>query len=286
MKARLPVAVVLLLAALAAPSTASAAGGPAAPIKDVCIDANEAAQPLVKAGKLIDARQKLLVCIAASCPGPIREDCTQRLADVQAKIPTIVFVVTDDANHDLSAVRVTIDGRPLVERLDGTAVAVDPGEHRFMFEAAGLAPEARTLVVHEGDRDRREQVVLVPAATPAPPPAASGSGQRIAGLALAGAGVAGLIVGGVFGVLTKTTYDHALSTDCPNSDPKACSGTFAKDWTTVQTQSLVSTVGFAAGAALLTAGAVLYFTAPRDHGLAVTASMAPGGARFEARYEW
>jgi hypothetical protein len=191
----------------------------------------------------------------------------------------------------------TIDGRPFVERLDGTAVAVDPGEHQFMFEAAGLAPERRTFVLHEGDKDRHERVVLGAegsaatgetkdaAAPEAPPAAAGGSGQRIAGLVLAGAGAAGVIVGSVFGVLTKTTYDHALSAEC-NGNPNACSASGISDGSTAHMQAVVSTVGFVAGAALLAGGAYLYFTAPRDRGLAVGASMAPAGAGLEARYEW
>jgi hypothetical protein len=279
-------ALTLLLAApvLAAPSSASATGAGAPPTKDECIDANEAAQPLVKAGKLIDARQELLVCVAASCPGPIRQDCTQRLADVQAKTPTIVFVVTDDAGHDVSAVSVTIDGRPFVERLDGTAVAVDPGEHRFVFEAAGLAPQRQTFVLHEGDKDRREAIVLGAAAA-APAAAGDGSAQRVAGLVLGGTGIAGLVLGGVFGVLTKTTYDHALSTEC-NGNPNGCGPSGVSDGSAAHTQSVVSTVGFVAGAALLAGGALLYFTAPRDRGVTVTASMAPGAAGLEAKYEW
>jgi hypothetical protein len=303
MEARVSVAVALLLAA---PVTASpsAAAGAAPPTKDQCIDANEAAQPLVRAGQLIAAREKLLVCVEASCPGPVRDDCSQRLADVQANTPTIVFVVKDDSDQDLSAVRVTIDGRPFLDRLDGTAVAVDPGEHQFTFEAAGLNPQRRTFVLHEGDKDRRERVVLAredvppPSAEPvvaaqpqhdtepeAAPVATDGSAQRMAGLALGGAGMAGLLVGGVFGVLTKTTYDHALTVEC-NGNPNACSAGGIADGSMAHTQAVISTVGFVAGAALLAGGAYLYFTAPHDAGLAVRASMAPGGVGLEARCAW
>jgi hypothetical protein len=311
MEARVSVAVALLLAApvLAVPAGASAAGGPAAPTKNDCIDANESAQRLAQSGKLVDARQNLLVCISASCPGPIRDDCTQKLSEIQNKTPTVVFEVSDDAGHDLSAVRVTMDGHPFVEKLDGTAVAVDPGEHKFTFEGAGMAAEHRTLVIHEAEKDRRERVVLVHSSTalaaapaagapsadsaqpehaPAPeaPPALSdGSGQRTAGLALGGAGVAGLIVGAVFGVLAKTTYDSTLGSDC-GGRVSACSPNGVSNGSTAHTEALVSTVGFVAGAALLAGGAYFYFTAPRAQSLAVSASMAPGGAGLQVRYAW
>jgi hypothetical protein len=112
-----------------------------------------------------------------------------------------------------------------------------------------------------------------------------GSGQRTLGLALGGAGAAGLIVGGVFGVLAKTTYDHAVS-ECMGGRASACSPGGVSDGSSAQTQALVSTVAVVAGAALLAGGAYFYFTAPRGHGLAVGASTAPGGARLEARYAW
>ena len=306
MEARVSLARVVLLALplMAASSTASAAGGPAAPTKNECIDANESAQRLVQTGKLVDARRDLLVCVSASCPGPIRDDCTQKLAEVQARTPTIVFEVIDDADHDMSAVRVTIDGHPLVDRLDGSAVAVDLGEHQFVFEAAGMAPEKRTLVLHEAEKDRRERVILVragaaaaatappadaaqpdnAAAPEAPAPASDGSTQRIVGLALGGVGAAGVIAGGVLGVLAKTTYDGALRSEC-SGKVSACNPQGISDGSTAHTEALVSTVGFIAGAALLAGGAYLYFTAPRDKGLAVGASTTPGvrPARGEVR---
>ena len=147
------------------------------PTKDECIDANEAAQSLGQTGKLIAEKQKLLVCVASSCPGPIRQDCGQRLADVEAKMPTLVLEAQDDGQHDLAAVRVTMDGRPLFDRLDGKALQVDPGEHHFVFEASGLSRAEKTIVVREADKNRHERVVLVapagePAATPRTAPAA------------------------------------------------------------------------------------------------------------------
>src|SRR5476651_2121227 len=116
---------------LAAPAVA------ADPTKDQCIDANETSQAMRKAEKLRDAEQRLLVCVAASCPGPVRDDCAQRLTEVRSVTPTIVFVVKDDADQDLGAVRVTMDGAPLVDKLDGTAIALNPGQHHFVFEAEG-----------------------------------------------------------------------------------------------------------------------------------------------------
>src|ERR1019366_562817 len=141
----------------------ASAGGPT---KDQCIDANEASQAMRKAEKLHDAEQKLLVCVSASCPGPVRDDCAQRLTEVRAATPTVVFVVKDDADQDLTDVHVTIDGQPLTDKLDGLAIPIDPGPHRFTFASSGRTKEERALVIREGEKDRHERVVLVSAATP------------------------------------------------------------------------------------------------------------------------
>ena len=97
------------------------------PTKEQCIAANDHAQEFRQAGKLSKAREQLVLCVAQSCPGPVREDCAQRLDEVDKAMPTIVFVVKDASGNDVSGVSVTMDGQPLAAKLTGAAVAVDPG---------------------------------------------------------------------------------------------------------------------------------------------------------------
>ena len=257
------------------------------PTKDECIDANETAQTLRRNEKLRDAEQHLLVCVSASCPGPVRDDCAQRLTEVRSVIPTLVFVVKDDADQDLSDVRVTMDDQTLAKKLDGTAIAIDPGPHHFVFEAAGRQKEERSLVIREGEKDRHERVILVatpvaapppqvpesaPAAAVEPPPARDGTAQRAAGLVVGGIGAAGVVVGGVFGILAKATYDNALKNEC-NGHANACMQPGITDGKTAHAQATVSTVAFIAGGTLVAGGAILFFSAPRG---AVTVSPTVG----------
>ena len=298
MEARLLVVAASLASATLFGHPAAAAG----PTKDECIDTNEGAQALLRTGKLLAAKRKLLVCVAPSCPGPVRDDCSQRLNDVEAKTPTMVFEVRSDADRDLSAVRVTMDGEPLVDRLDGTAIPVDPGEHRFAFHADGFAEEQRTLVIHEGDKNRREHVVLVgsppPAApmppsptVPQPPPAApapasdEGRTQRSVALGLGGGGVVGLIVGGVFALVAESTYTHAFNDEC-NHMTNGCHGSGVSDGQSAFSQATVADVGFVAGAVLLGAGAVLYLTAPKATEVAVSPTVSASGAGLSLRAGW
>ncbi len=291
---------VLVLAASLA-SAASLATRPAvaaAPTKKECVDANESAQDLRRENKLREARTRLAVCLAATCPGPVREDCAHRLAEVDAAVPTLVLVATDVSGNDLSTVHVTMDGQPFLEKLDGKALPVDPGEHRFVFEATGLPVTEDTIVVREGEKDRRVKVVLAlptpPEATPAPTPpvlaatpsTAPGKTQRIVGLTLGGVGIAGLITSGVFFLVAITSYSSAKST-CVMGDPNNCGPNAQADSKTAKDElNFVVPIAAAAGAALVAAGGIVYFTAPKEGGVNAGLMVYGRGAGLGLQGSW
>jgi hypothetical protein len=134
-----------------------------------CLSANEKSIASRADHKLRDARAQLLVCASSTCPTDIRKACMGRMAAVNAAIPTIVFEAKDANDNDLTAVSVTMDGQPLAERLEGTAISLDPGEHFFTFQVGGQPKVEKHLVLHEGEKDRRERVVVVSAAVPPSP---------------------------------------------------------------------------------------------------------------------
>jgi hypothetical protein len=235
----------------------------AEPDKMACISANDSAQDLRRAGKLREAREKLVLCGSTSCPELVRQDCSQRLAEVDGVMPSIVFEAKDAAGNDVAAVTITIDGQPVDK--PGMPVQADPGEHRFVFEAEGLLRTEKTIVVREGERERHERVVLGRSAAQVPmapaPSSSDGGTQRTFAFVLGGAGVVGLVVGSVLGLVSKSSYDHALQTECGNN-PNGCSPQGIQDGQSAHGQAAASTVAFVAGGVLLGAGAVLYFTAP------------------------
>ncbi len=171
---RYPMITVCLTAASLSLLTAPSARA-ADPTTSDCLTANEASITLRADHKLRDARAQLLICAAASCPADIRNACTQRVTRVNDAIPTVVFEVRDANDSELTAVAVSIDGQPLVARLEGTAISLDPGEHVFAFDVAGQPRVEKRLVIHEGEKDRRERIVIglaeptpAPVQTPAP----------------------------------------------------------------------------------------------------------------------
>ena len=270
--------------------------------KQACVAANESAQDYERARKLLAARASLAVCTATNCPSAVREDCGQRLREVDRALPTVVFAAKDTAGRDLTDVRVTMDGTSLLQKLDGSAIPVDPGVHHFVFEATGyrIATMNVTAVIREGVKERPVQTVfeLLPPPQPAmarhpakeaPKPSTEGSGRRAIGLAIGGAGIAELAVGLIFGAVSLSTYAHAL-TECGNGDSSNCNPALhpqaQQDRQSAFDQATVATIASVAGGVCLAVGAALYFTAPKATGIEVGATADNGGMRFSLGGRW
>jgi hypothetical protein len=240
------------------------------PTKQQCVGANEAAQDQRRNGKLRSAKESLAICMASTCPGPVRQDCATRFAEIEEVIPTLVFIVRDATGRDVRDVRVTMDEQALEETVVGVPLAVDPGEHDFVFEAEGRVRTERRLVVREGDKGRRipvimpvrgvEEVQSAPAPSPKNSIFADLGPQRKAALGLGSVGVAALVVGSVFGLVAKFTFDRGVA-DCPLGHKQCSSPEGPKDWRTASDEAAVATVAFVGGAVMVAAGAALFFTA-------------------------
>jgi hypothetical protein len=283
--------------------TLVAATGHAAPTKEQCIDANAQAQKLRRESRLTAARQQLEICGDPSCPTVVRSDCTTRLDEVQKAQPTLVLDIKNKAGDDLTAVDVKLDGQPFAIKLDGSAVSLDPGPHTFSFEAAGFEPFTKTLVLKESEKDRRERIVLRKVAVVAPtteptspvalpdeplPGEASSHGlgtQRWLGIFVGAAGLAGIAVGSVFGLMASSEWNAQQSacgspTSCPDH-PGAVT-----HHSNLTTDATISTWTFIGGGALVASGALLFLTAPSRHqrpssGLVVAPGVGPRSVALE-----
>ena len=192
--------------------------------------------------------------------------------ELEATLPTLTIHVPDAADRpDLEVKR---DGQ-LVARAEWEApIPVDAGAHDVEASAPGRKPWQRRIdVTGAGAKASVEVPVLdaLPAARPVAGPSlldptagttapvTHGSGQRITGVVVGGAGLAGLVVGTVFGLVAKSENDTAKSECLGNTlcdaDGYASNGDAHRSAT-------VSTLAFAAGAAFLAVGVVLYATAP------------------------
>jgi hypothetical protein len=145
------------------------AASAADPTTAECLTATEASLKLRNDQKLRDARSELLICSASSCPADVRTECVRRMAELNAAIPGIVFDAKDAAGNDLMAVTVTMDGHLLTERLQGAAISIDPGPHKFAFATAGQPRVEKQFVIREGEKSRRERIIFGAATASASP---------------------------------------------------------------------------------------------------------------------
>lgn len=99
--------------------TVLVAGVASAGDKARCLDAATKGQRLRDAHKLLDARVQLRICAAAECPAVVQSDCAHWLAEVEHALPSIVITARNGAGADLVEVTVSVDGQPLMSRLDG-----------------------------------------------------------------------------------------------------------------------------------------------------------------------
>jgi hypothetical protein len=239
-----------------------------------CITASESAISLRKQHKLRDMRTQLLVCAAATCPAEVRTECVRKIGEVNAALPSIVFEAKDPTGNDLSAVKVTMDGQVMAAKLDGTSLALDPGEHAFTFETPGQPAVQKSFVIREAEKERHEKIQF---GTPIVPSgggiegkgggtttiivADSGRGQRTVGWVVGGVGIAGLAVGGIVLSLafSQANASKTLNESKPGCTPGGgCPGD--SDYNASQQDQTIAYIVGGVGAAALVTGVVLLVT--------------------------
>lgn len=271
-------ATVLRVCLLSAVVTTSLHASAAEPSIDDCLNASEQTLQLQRTKRLRDAREQAIVCASATCPAEVRAECARQVGELNAALPTVVFEAKDEEGADLAAVTITIDGRVVTERLDGASIELDVGEHVVVFEATGRVAVRQTLIVREGEKNRRIGAVLKrdsPLPLPPPPPRevaplgpstpAPGPWRTI-GIVTALVGGVGLGLGTVFGLVAGSRVNDA-----------GCSGNVCADeahasvYRDAQSAGTLSTVFFVVGGILVAGGVTTWLLAPKAGGPAVQA---------------
>lgn len=243
-------------------------------------------------GKYRESRERLLECVNAQCGGDVRRRCAAALQKLDAVTPSIVVRAEDDLGNDVLDVSVTLGDQPLVSSLDGMAIPVDPGEHRFVFTRAGHTPVVQTLTISQGEKFRAIDVVIGAAPTLAPAAAessgaASDSGQTerwVASGTLIGVGVIGIATYTWLGLAARSEEDELQSTCKP-----ACSRGRVD---ALEKRYLLANVSIGVGVAALGAATWLLLSAPSnpavaepaDQGLAIGADAKGAFASYSGRF--
>jgi hypothetical protein len=184
---------------------------------------------------------------------------------LEPRLPRLT-VSTPDAGKT-SGFEVRRDGVVLKEAELGVAVPIDPGPHEIVATAPNRKKWLHTVSTAQG---ATVEVVIPPlenddGTTPFKPKETESSTwhtQKTIGLLVAGVGLAGAVVGAVFGAKASSTNDQALQS-CPvKTAPVRCDARGLALTDDAQSQAMLSTVFVIVGAAALVGGGVLFFTAP------------------------
>lgn len=253
----------------------------AAPDVDACASAYEEAQRRQGKGALLDAREQVATCADAACPKAIVSMCSVLAEDLDKTIPTVVVALVDAAGQDVAGARVVIDGKEPGVALDGRAMPLDPGAHRFKVVPAGAAvqPVEVEVTLLAGERNRRVEARLAAERAPARPPNAR-TDAKVGGSSLVVPAVVALSIGGVgvgVGAVTGALAlgeDSSLAdlcateTSCPPEEQDRIdrAGTFAT----------VSTVGFVIGVVGVATGVVLLLVGGGEDDAGATSADARG----------
>ncbi len=157
-------------------------------------------------------------------------------------------------------VRVQIDGRDQTA-LVGVAVPIDPGKH-VIATRVGSGPEATTTIEIVKEHSELEIVVPIENDEPATPSSGRGRTRKIAAIATAGGGLVLAGIGLYFGKRAFDQYDDSHKYCDANN---RCDPTGQGLIDDAKSSALKSDVFIVLGAAAVVGGAVLWFTAPKEH---------------------
>ena len=204
---------------------------------------------------------------------PRGDEAAKRARELEPKLSKLVI---ESAAADVEVRR---DGAVIDHGVLGTALPVDPGAHAITASAAGRETWSGTVMVAAGPGTTTLRVPALEAAAAAaiaavtppvsatepavagPAPAPGWSRQRKVAVGVGVAGLAGIVVGSVFGAMTLSKVSaankHCSTEVTPHCDPEG-----RKLYADATTTANVSNVAMAVGGAAVIGGVVLFLTAP------------------------
>jgi hypothetical protein len=226
-----------------------------------CIDHHSNGQLLRDESRFVEARARFVGCAEATCPDVIRAECSAFLRELNPAIPTVVLAARDDQRRDVPGVRVELDGRPVEGALNGRAIPIDPGRHRFRFVTPDGRVQEIEAVAQEFIKGRPIEVRFAappaPVAVPSPPPATEAPERNatpIVAYVLGGVGLAALAGAGYF-AWTGRRERQELSETC---SPRCADAQVDP----VRSKYLAADVLLTLGVMSIGTGAYFYFSAP------------------------
>lgn len=202
------------------------------------------------------------IALARSANQTDREQyAKERIAEIEGSLVKLAIKVE---GTDTKGLVVKRDSVELGQAAWGTPVPVDAGPH--VIEASAPGKKTFRTTVDIGTEKLRE-IVIPPLESGEQAPAAASSDdagfftQKRIGLAVGGLGIVSVAVGSVFGIIAVGKNSDAKD-NCRTQT--LCSPLGLELTDDARSAATLSTVLFVVGGAALTAGAILFFTAPSD----------------------
>jgi len=232
--------------------------------RTACISSYEQVQSLRDSGQLIEARDRAIACSRDECPKALSKQCAEWLDQIADSTPTVVVGATGPSGQDLTDVRLSVDGKPLSEQLGSRALPVNPGSHTFQFDSSQFGHVDLTVVLREGERNRRVVAMYTKAGgAPAPDTESTWRPVPTAAWVLLGVAGAGAIIGATFeglGLAKKGSLDQK----------KCAPFCQAPDVNTMTRDFAVGDVSLAVGIASAASAVVVILTRPELRRAAAT----------------
>jgi hypothetical protein len=189
---------------------------------------------------------------------PDREKLARgHLEAIEARLPHLTLALGPGA--DVPDLDIKLDGVVVRRASLGTAVPVDPGEHRIVAAAPGKAWET---VVRIRESERLGVTIGPLASAPASPEsvATASTAQRTAAIVVGSAGLVAIGIGAGFGVSAFVQHGTYVK-ECPADHCITTQG--VADHDSASRAATISTAAFAVGLAAGVAAVVLGVTAPK-----------------------
>jgi hypothetical protein len=190
---------------------------------------------------------------------PTKESAKVELGEVATKIALLTVNVT----RPKESTRVRVGGAPLAQDQWGKALPFDPGPLEIVLESDGDEPVTEKVDLVKGDKKVVELATPEPKAAPPPPeepkpePSGGPSGLMIGALVAGGVGVAGMVMFGVAGGMSLSTYSE-VEDKCSAQPGGRC--TSAADLELIdrgEQEQVIANVGLVIGSVGLATGATL-----------------------------
>jgi tetratricopeptide (TPR) repeat protein len=210
------------------------------------------------------------------------EKIKKLVAQLEPQVPRLVIHIPPDA--DTAGLQVAIDGVSVTIEDLANPQLVDPGPKQIEYALGSGARKTKIVPVERSgtseitldlpktkakpekpDHGDHGDVVVKPKPHHDDTPEVvddTGHGQRIAGLVIAGVGVAGMAVSSYLALSARSKYNDALSMHCMDMT-NACDAQGLTDTHDARSQANTATIIFGVSAAATVAGIVVYVIAPK-----------------------